>query len=33
MDDRDSDSDLSFHGSEREDRENDLNFVLAAERR
>jgi hypothetical protein len=33
MEDRDySDSDLSFHGFEREDRENDLNFVVVAER-
>jgi hypothetical protein len=28
MEDRDSDSDLSFHGFEREDREN---FVVVAE--
>jgi hypothetical protein len=31
MEDRDSDSDSSFHGFEREDRENDLNFVVVAE--
>jgi hypothetical protein len=32
MDDRDSDNDLSFHGFEQEDKKNDLNFVVAAER-
>jgi hypothetical protein len=30
MEDRDKDSDLSFHGFEQ-DRENDLNFVVVAE--
>jgi hypothetical protein len=31
MEDRDSDSDLSCHGFKREDRANDLNFVVVAE--